>query len=120
MLTLDLTDDEVKALFVALTTSGSLCRSLGRPDGMVVAMAPGPEQAAALAAYAPVMDALALKVRKLADPSYDPTAPCPDCGVVHSTTGPGGIDDMGLTKEPTEELKLPDNVIRFPGPKTKQ
>lgn len=116
MITLELTDEEVKALFVALTTSGSLCRSLGRPDGMVVAMAPSPDKAAQLAVYAVQIDALAVKVRALADPSYDPTAPCPDCGVVHSTAGPGGIDDMGLTEDP----KLPDNVIRFPGPKTKQ
>jgi len=119
--TLDLDAAEVSAIFSALQLASRFARSaVDDPDVMKKAAKDGPGvvvQIAIIASQADTMDSLAVRVRQLVDPSYvpeKPGEPCRDCGVVH--------DPLPEPKANTdEEFKpLPDNVLPFPGPKTKQ
>lgn len=119
--TLDLDGAEVSAAFTALQLGARFAHSLTEDvELMQKAAKEGPGavvQMAVVASQAATMDSLAIRIRQLVDPSYQPEKPgepCRDCGEVH--------EPAPETKaEKAEEFKpLPDNVIPFPGPKTKQ
>ena len=84
----------------------------------------GPESLLRLAAMLSVSDdcmELANRIRKASDPTWEPLKPgetCPDCGEVHEPA-PKHHKKTGPKLDP-ESPELPDNVIRFPGPETKQ